>query len=433
MDLLFGFGIFLGGVLICMIKGLSLMWALILGFAAFFVVGLKRGFSPRVLLGMAWKGAGTSFVVMPILISIGVLTGLWRGSGTIAYFVAVALEHLTPHSFILVAFLLTGILSLAFGSSFGVSGTAGVILMTIARTGGADLAVTAGAAMSGAYLGERLSPASSALALAAAVSETEAGPLQRRLWRDTFLPLGLTLAIYALLSWLCPIQQVDPAIRATLEEAFVLNGAALLPAAALLILPWFRVKALHAIGVSSVLAGINALAVQRLPVGEVLKICLLGYEETTPALREIMSGGGLISMRDSVIIVLLSCAYAGIFTGTGILDPVKAGCGELAGKIGRIPTLILVTLSAAGLFCNQAVVTVMSSQIFGSHYRERGLSGQELARDISNTGLNLAGLVPWCIACSVPLANMDSGPEAIPFAVYLYLVPLCAWAAGKKT
>ena len=432
MDLVLGFGVFLGGVAACMVWGKSLAWALLLGFSVFFLIGLRRGFRAGELTGMALKGGKTAFVVLRILILIGVLTGVWRAGGTIAYFVAMGLRLITPNSFILIAFLLPAVLCLAFGSSFGVSGTAGVILMTIARSGGANLAVAAGAALSGAYVGERLSPASSAAALVCAVSKVDQQKFQRRMWKDSLLPLGLSVVIYGLLSYVYPIQRVEPAILNALEECFELNWIAALPAAALLILPWLKVKAITAIAVSSLLAAVSAVAVQGMGIMEVLQVCVLGYRETDPVLGSIMSGGGLISMAGSVCIVFLSCAYAGIFSGTGLLDSLKEKAGALAGRIGRIPAQSLTGLCCGALFCNQTVSIVMNQEIMERFYAQQGLSDDEMGRDIGNTVVNLVGMVPWCIACSVPLANMGGSVAAIPFAVFLYLVPLCAWAAGRK-
>ncbi len=432
MDLILGFGVFMVGVVVCMVKGFSLAWALLLGFAVFFLIGLRRGFSAVELSKMALKGGKTAFVVLRILILIGVLTGIWRAGGTIAYFVAMGLRLITPNSFMLIAFLLPAVLCLAFGSSFGVSGTAGVILMTIARSGGADLVVAAGAALSGAYMGERLSPASSAAALVCAVSGTDQQSFQRRMWKDSVLPLGLTVAIYAVLSYLYPIRQVEPEILHALESCFNLNWLTVLPALALLILPWFKMKAITAIAISCVLAAISAVFAQGMGLGEVLRVFILGYQETDPVLSSIMSGGGLVSMVNSVCIVFLSCAYAGIFSGTGILDPLKQRAGSLAERIGRIPAQCVVGLCTGGLFCNQTVAIVMNQEIMERYYREHGLSGADMARDVGNTVLNLVGMIPWAIACSVPLANMGGSMAAIPFAVFLYLVPLCAWVISKR-
>lgn len=435
MDLILGFGLFLGGVVVCMVQGMSLAWALLLGFICFYLVGLHRGFRAGELARMAMEGGKTAFVVLRILVLIGVLTGLWRAGGTIAYFVAMGLRLITPNSFVLIAFLLPAVLCLAFGSSFGVSGTAGVILMTIARSGGADPVVAAGAALSGAYFGERLSPASSAAALVAAVSRAEQRTFQRQMWKDTMLPLALTLGIYTLLSRIYPIQRVDPQILQALEGGFTLNWLTVLPAIALLVLPWFKLKAIHAIAISCVLAAVSAVAAQGMGLGEVLRVCVLGYEEQHPLLAGIMSGGGLVSMAGSVCIVFLSCAYAGIFNGTGILDPLKEKAGALAERIGRIPAQCVVGLCTGGLFCNQTVAIVMNRQIMERYYREHSLSGQDMARDVGNTVLNLVGMIPWAIACSVPLTNMGSNFTSIPFAVFLYLVPLCAWLTrngGKR-
>lgn len=187
-----------------MALGWSLSWGLALGLVCFTLVGLRRGLTLRALVRMAWEGARTSLVVLRILVLIGFLTALWRASGTIAFFVHTGLEWMHPGAFYLAAFLLAAALSMAFGSSFGVAGTAGVILAAIARGGGASLAVTGGAVLSGAYLGERLSPASSSAALTAALAGVEQHSFQLRMWRTTPLPLALSLAFYGGISLLWP-------------------------------------------------------------------------------------------------------------------------------------------------------------------------------------------------------------------------------------
>ncbi|MEA4934107.1 MAG: Na+/H+ antiporter NhaC family protein [Lawsonibacter sp.] len=427
VDLLIAFLAFLSAVTACMVMRQSLAWALLVGFVCFFLVGLRRGFSAKSLIAMAGKGAKTSLMVQRIMVLIGLLTALWRASGTIAFFVHTGTRLITPHSFVLVAFLLPAILCLAFGSSFGVAGTAGVILMSIARGGGANLAVTAGAVMSGAYVGERLSPASSAAALVAAVSGVDQRGLQRRMWRTTLLPMVISLLVYGALSQAFPIQLVDIQILMALQEEFRLNWPAVLPALALIVLPWFRVSASWSIAASCTLAGLVAVLVQGIQPGELMRVCVLGYAARQPELAGILSGGGLISMISVVVIVFLSCSYSGLFAGTGMLVPYQEKAGKLADQIGLIPTQILLALCCAGLFCNQSVTTVMVSELMKEHYRERGLPAMDFAVDLGDTALNLPGMIPWCIACSVPLTTIGSGMEALPFAVYLYLVPLCRW------
>ncbi len=425
MDLTAAFGVFLVGVAICMGKGISLAWALLAGFACFFLVGLRRGTSAAALLKMAAGGMGTAFKVLRILLLLGLLTALWRAGGTVAFFVWAGVQLITPGTFVLVTFVLSGVFSLAFGSCFGVVGTAGVILMTIARSGGANLAVTAGAILSGIYLGERLSPASSSAALTAAVAKIDQHTFQMRMWRDTPVPLVLTLVLYGVLSALFPIREVDAQIVSALEEGFSLTWPTVLPALALLILPWLKVSAVISIAVSCVLSAGCALLVQNAAPREILRACVLGYRPNLPALTELMSGGGLISMVNVVCIVLLSCAYSGMFSGTGLLAPVTSRVGRLAGRIGLFGAHIAVSLGCCALFCNQTVGIVMSAQLLEEEYQDR--PRLELAANIGNSVINLAGLVPWAIAASVPLTTMEVGAEVLPLAFYLWLLPLWCW------
>lgn len=432
MDLLAAFGIFLACVAGCMVRGLSLFWALLAGFVCFFAVGVRRGTPAPALMRMALGGMASSLRVLRILLLLGLLTALWRAGGTVAFFVWAGVRLITPGTFVLVAFLLSSVFSLAFGSCFGVVGTAGVILMTIARSGGANLAVTAGAVMSGIYFGERLSPASSSAALVSAVAKVDQRQLQLRMWRATPAPFLVTLALYTALSFRFPIQGVDAGVLSALEEGFSLSWPAILPAAALLLLPWLKVSAMASIAVSCVLAAGCALLVQGLSPGEVLRACVLGYRPVLPRLQELMSGGGLISMVSVCLIVILSCAYSGMFSGTGLLAPVTGRLGGLARRRGLFAAHVAVSLGCCALFCNQTVGIVMSGQLLEEEYRRRGLSPMELGENIGNSVINLAGLVPWAISATVPLTTMEVGPTVLPLAFYLYLLPLWCWLLSVR-
>ncbi len=432
MDLLAAFGIFLACVAGCMIKELSLFWALLAGFVCFFAVGVRRGTPVPDLTRMALGGMASSFKVLRILLLLGLLTALWRAGGTVAYFVWLGVRLITPETFVLVAFLLSSAFSLAFGSCFGVVGTAGVILMTIARGSGANLAVTAGAVMSGIYFGERLSPASSSAALTAAVAKVDQREFQLRMWRATPVPFLTCLVLYGALSFLYPIRQVDAGILSALEEGFSLTWPAILPAVALLVLPWLKVSAIVSIAVSCVLAAGCALFVQDLPLGEVFQACVMGYRPALPQLRELMSGGGLISMVSVVLIVILSCAYSGMFSGTGLLSPVTGRVGALAERRGLFTAHVAVSLGCCALFCNQTVGIVMSGQLLEEEYRRRDLPPAALGENIGNSVINLAGLVPWAIAATVPLTTMEVSPAILPLAFYLYLLPLWCWLLSVR-
>ena len=243
----------------------------------------------------------------------------------------------------------SGALSMAFGSSFGVAGTAGVILAAIARSGGASLAVTGGAVLSGAYLGERLSPASSSAALTAALAGVEQHDFQLRMWRTTPLPLALSLVFYGGISLLHPIQQVDQTILRALEEGFDLSWTVVLPAVILLVLPFFKVSAARSILVSCGAAAVLAVWEQGRPLAEVAWSCVAGYVVEQPELTGILSGGGLLSMVNGMCIVLLSCASSGILNGAELLEPVKARLERMARRTGLYVTTAAVSVASAAL------------------------------------------------------------------------------------
>lgn len=419
------FALFLAAVIASLLTGHGLIPPLLFGLVLFFLLGLKRGFSARALTAMAWKKGKESLIVIPVFLIIGTVTALWRSSGTIAFFLYHGLRSITPGWFVLMAFLLSALLSIALGTSFGVTGTAGVVLITLARSGGVDLAVTAGAIVSGAYFGDRCSPMSSCASLVAACTGTELYPNVREMLRTAALPTALTTALYAFVSLRNPITTVDAEVLAALSGNFSLHVVVLLPAALMLLLPLLKVPVKRAMAVSAVIAFLLTVFLQDLPVTEAVRTAVFGYTPPQVELRHILSGGGLVSMFSSSSIVFITSLYAGILEGIDALAPAKAWVEHLSQRLGLFPTAGIVSTAIAAVFCNQSVTVLMGAQLLSDSYRRRGASGTELAMDIANSGVTIAGLLPWSIAISVPLSMLDAGNEAIPWCILLYMIPLC--------
>ncbi|RGY96201.1 Na+/H+ antiporter NhaC family protein [Clostridium sp. AM58-1XD] len=400
--------------------GKTLIYALLLGLLCFMAVGRKRGFSLSVLLKMAWDGGKTSFPVLRVLILIGCLTALWRASGTITFFVYYGIKLITPHLFVLIAFILTAVLSFGIGTSFGVAGTAGVVLMILARSGGVNEIITAGAVMSGSYFGERCSPASSSALLAVSLSGADGVKNLKVMLKTSLLPTVLTAAVYGVLSWKNPILSVDSSILTQMSEEFSLTWAVLLPAAGLLCLALAGVRVFYAVAASGVIAFLTAVVIQKQQVWDVAVWAVTGYRSGSEELAAILSGGGMTSMAGVLVIVIISSAYSGIFKSTGMLDGIQEKAAALAGKMGRFAAQIVTGICSGGLFCNQTIGIIMAEQMLGSLYEDP----QEQAADVCNSIVMIAGLIPWSIAATGPLAMLEVGTEAIPYSILLYMVPL---------
>ena len=373
------FVIFLALVAVCLLLGKSVAWALLGGLAVFWMLGLRLGFTNARLWTMAWEKCKKSLIVVSVIALIGVITGLWRTSGTIAFCIVRGVELVTPGLFLFIAFLLCAALSYVLGTSYGVSSTMGVILMALARSGGVSPAVTAGVVLSGVYFGDRCSPASSAAILVAAVTETD--------------------------SW-----------------------TALLPAAVMFLLPLFKTPIKLAMCASIACAAVLACTVQGFSPAEVLSAAWGGYHPADPTLSAVLGGGGVTSMTASYVIVLLAGLYSGILEGTGALEPLSGRAEALAGRIGRFPAMIGISVLTSAILCNQAVASIMVQQLMGRTYASR----EELAMDIENSVILIAGLIPWSIACSIPLSMLGSGPEALPYAFLLWLIPACYLFTKKR-
>lgn len=421
------FLLFFAMVASCLMAGWSVAWALLGGLVLFWLLGWRKGFTHRQLWAMAWSKCKKSLIVVRIIVLIGVITGVWRCSGTIACCIVWGVGLVTPRLFLLTAFLLCAAFSYVLGTSYGVSSTLGVILMALARSGGVDTSAAAGVILSGVYFGDRCSPASSAASLVAAVTDTDLYGNVRQMLRTGLLPTLLTIVLYLPLSLRHPLSALDGEVLAALEERFVLSWWTLVPAVIMFLLPLFKVPIHWTIAASTAAAAVLAVGMQGFSAGEVLAAAWSGYHPRSETLAAVLSGGGVTSMTSSYVIVALTGLYAGILEGTGTLEPLSGRAEALAGKIGRFPAMIAVSVLCAAVLCNQAVTSMMGVQLLEGAYTDRG----ELAMDIENSGILIAGLIPWSIACSVPLSMLGAGNSAILYAFLLWLIPLCYLVTKK--
>lgn len=432
MDLLLAFAVFLAAMLAALIKDFSMIFALLAGLAAFIAVGLKRGFSLKELAHMGIGGAKDSLIVIEVMAIIGFVTAVWRVSGTITIFVYYGIKIITPSLFLLIAFLLACILSYAIGTSFGVAGTVGVIFMTLARSGGVVPILTAGVLMSGVYFGDRGSPASSNANMIAGITGTEIFTNVKLAMKTGLTPFIACCIIYTVMSVMNPIEAIDTQLVNTFETEFNLSLWAFVPAVLMLVLPFFKVSVLKSMGLSIASGILVAWLVQGVPLMEVLKICVMGYEAKSGGLGEILNGGGLMSMLEIVVVLIISCSYSGIFDGTKMLESLQDSLSKACTKAGRFTVMVVLSAASAMVFCNQTIATLMCNDLLAKSYLDTGGTKQELAIDMENSVALIACIVPWCIGCSVPLSFFGVDSRAMLFAFYMYGVPLYYLFRKKK-
>ncbi|MBR6014871.1 MAG: hypothetical protein IK059_02200 [Firmicutes bacterium] len=433
MDFLIAFIIFLASMTASVIWNFSMLIPLVIGYFAFSAVAIHRGLKPKDIVGCTARGFKKGFIVIIVMLCIGVLTAMWRAGGTILWFVYYGVQIITPHVFILVAFLLCAILSYALGTSFGVAGTMGYILMTIGAASGANLVLTGGAIMSGIYFGDRCSYASSSAILTAMLTETDMQKNVPMMLKTGWIPIGSAAVLYGVLSYFYPMTNTDTSwILTSITDDYNISWPLVVPALIMFILPLFRLPIWLTMLISAGIGFICAVFVQGDSALATLIACFAGVTEARGEMGQLLLGGGMISMVEVSAILILSCSYSEIFESADMLKSVTEKMEKMIGRLGRFLSTYIIGIASCAIFCNQTIGDIVTVNVIGKAHKASGGTPDEFAMDIENSLILSAGIVPWCLACKVPLALMGAGISSVPFAFSLYFIPIYYYFAKKR-
>lgn len=420
MSLTFSIILLILSLLGCMILKIDLVYGLLIGMAAFMAAAAHAGFRLKVILRMMWEGIRESFIVVGVLLIIGAMTGAWRAGGTIQQLVVYGTELIHPKLFILFAFLLPMAVSYLIGTSFGTAASIGVVMMTLCRMSGADPVLTAGAVMSGIFFGDRASPASSCAHLNAHLTKTEIYSNVKLMLKDCIPATLITIGIYAVLSFLNPLQSVDTHILNNLRSEFRLSPVLLLPALIILAAPFIKINIKYAMGISILCASIIALIYQKMSPAELLRTLILGYEGKGE-LGTLLNGGGVRSMAHGCLMILISATYSGIFNGTNMLSGAEAFLEKLTARFSLFQITAITGIPLIMFSCNQTLALMLHVPLIRPLYQKQGISNEQMMLHLANTTVLFSALIPWCLACSMPLEMLGVSAICIPLAFFLYL------------
>lgn len=389
----------------------------------------RQGHPFPELLRTAYEGGRTALVVLKIFILIGAIIAIWIAAGTVPALVYYSLQLIAPQWFILFAFLLCAIISSIIGTSFGTAGTIGVALMLMAKGTNVNPDIVMGAIMSGIYLGDRCSPLSSSAALIATLTGTSLPDNLKNMLRTTWLPLGITIILYGIISLFLPPASSNTRLINLLPKFFELGLWELLPAALVIILILLRLGVKLAMLISIICAWLIASFHQGTSQLELINYLLLGYQlPPEHPLAALLKGGGLISMATPAVVVFLACAISNLIDKTGVLTTFTARLHKVNNHRRFFGYTLLVSWLTAAIGCNQTISSVMTYYTLRPAYQELKLSAPVIALDLENSGILLAALVPWSIAAFVPTQMMNMPMASyLPWALYLYILPLVYW------
>ena len=423
-------GLFSAALCVCVAAGWSVIYALLFGYLLFFTYGLLQKRSASELLLMSWKGVRTVRNILITFLLIGMITALWRASGTIAVIISYALHIVSPKAFILISFLLCCLVSALTGTSFGTAATVGVICMTMGNGMGLSPFWMGGAILSGSFFGDRCSPMSTSALLTSQLTGTDIYRNIKNMIRTSVGPFVITCMIYLTAGWISAAGTAVPAPGAAASGAlsmekmfadnFSLHPVMILPAALIILLSLFKLNVKITMSASILTAWLLAWYFQKAAPAELFLAMVQGYRSADPQLSSLLDGGGIVSMGKVFAIVCISSSFSGIFDGTGILDKPKKQLARLGTRISPYGTILVTSVLTCMISCNQTLGTMLTCQLCQDMYPDK----EKLAVTLENTVIVIAPLIPWSIAGTVPLATVSAPITALLAACYLYLLPV---------
>lgn len=417
-------GLFCGALILCIILKQSILIALFAGLILFWLYGRRKGFTWTQLLHISLRGVMTAKNILLTFLLIGVMTAVWRAAGTIPVIVSFAATLIRPSILVMMTFILNCFISMLTGTSFGTAATMGVICGAIGSSLGVDLRLVGGAVLSGAYFGDRCSPVSTSALLVAELTDTVVYDNIGRMVKSAFVPFVASCAVYLALGFSTAAAGEVPDLVSLFGREFVLHWVTVLPAVVIMVLSMLRVSVKPAMAASIASAIPICLLVQHTDPAELVRMFYFGYRAADPEVASMLNGGGISSMLRSGGIVCLSASFSGIFQETGLLDGTKSAIGKLAERTSSFVAMLVTSVPAGMIACNQTLSIMLTSQLCGELKKEK----HDYALDLEDSAVVVAPLIPWSIAGGVPLASVGAPLSGIFFAVYLYLLPL--WRAA---
>ena len=395
----------------CLLLKFSVVYALVIGYIIFIIYGLIKRHNLIILIKKSFEGVLTVKNILLVFILIGMITALWRASGTIAFIVYMGSKLISPSILILLTFLLCSILSVLIGTSLGTAATMGVICFSIGKAMGINPYYVGGAVLSGIYFGDRCSPMSTSALLIAELTKTNLYTNIKLMIKTSIVPFIVTCLFYLLLGFKSTVSNISVDVTEIFKQNYNLN--------IIVILSILKINVKKTMLVSIVISFIIAIFIQRDSIVALINYCIFGYHHPNERLNLMMKGGGILSMVNVSLIVGISSSYSGIFKETKMLVSLKKYLKDFSKKTSNYFVIFLSSIISGAIACNQSLGTILTNELCGELVEK-----QKMAIILENTIILLVGLIPWNIAMGVPLKTIGIGITSGIYAFYLYFLPL---------
>ncbi len=374
-----------------------------------------------------------------ILVSVGALVGTWMAAGTIPLMIYYGVQMVNPQWMLVTSFLITAVVSVVTGTSWGSVATMGVALMGIASTLGVSLPATAGAVIAGSYFGDKISPLSDTTNLAPIAAGSTLYEHIFHMFYTTIPATIISLIVYAFIGMNADTTASVNSESVTrmlnqLDSMYSWNIMLIIPVVIVLagsILKWPTIPVMMG---STVVAGIEAIALQGISLKNVLASTVSGFNVSmiaapgfdaascTMEVTKLLNRGGMNSIMSTTLLVFCAFVFAAIMSRAGFLDVVLQKILSVAKSTGALISATVASCLVMALTTGNSYLSILvPGEMFRDAYKARGLAPKNLSRTLEDAGTVFVPLVPWSAAGAYMTSCLGVETlDYLPYAILCY-------------
>lgn len=400
--------------------------------------GLIRKIPFKYLEAGMIAGAKSGMAAIFLFLLIGILISSWMISGTIPVLINTGFTLIGGTWFYAIVFAVTAIIGVSLGSSLTTTATVGVAFIGMGSAMDASLAITAGAIVSGAFFGDKMSPLSDTTNLASTIVQVDLFAHIKHMSLTTIPAFVISFILFAILSpnEAITIESLET-YRSSLGATGLIHWTSWIPLIFLVFATAFRVPAFISLAASSVIATLLARMTSGLMWSDIWGIWFNGYTAETgfEPVDSLLTKGGINSMLFTISLVILALGFGGLLFVTGIIPTLLSSFQQKLQKVRAIIASTAATALGVNVLIGEQYLSVMlTGETFKGVYQQSGLSNKVLARTLEDAGTVINPLVPWSV-CGVFIADVlgVSVLTYLPFAFFCLLSPVITVIFGGRT
>ena len=399
---------------------------IILALICLIVYGRARGISFDKMQDSMAESVHTSMGAIYLFFFIGILVTALMISGAIPSLIYFGLNIISSKTFYLSSFLATAIIGIAIGSSLTTVATLGVALMSISNAFGLNPAITAGAIVSGAFFGDKMSPLSDTTGIAASIVGIDLFDHIKNMMYTTIPAFIVSAIAFTLMSLGQDAASLDgiESFRSSILATGLVHPYSLLAFGVLILLSIRRIPAVLTLIYTSLASLLISKLHSSYSMGQLAKFFFDGFsmDGLSQDIGSLVSRGGISSMFFTMTIVILALSLGGLLFGLGIIPSILNSLNQVLDSPSRVSTCVVATALGVNLIVGEQYLSILlAGRTFKPIYDQLGLHPKNLSRTLEDSGTVINPLVPWGVCGAFSTSMLGVATLAyLPFAIFCY-------------